>query len=154
MKITILSIGKKHEPWVQPGIERFLGRLRPPFTAQMILLPPPATAKGHNHHQTRHNESQLLLARLTECDFVILLDERGQMLDSPSFCQLLLAQSQRPIVLIIGGAYGVTEELRQRADVVWSLSKLVFPHQLVRLILTEQLYRAQEIYHNSPYHHQ
>ena len=78
------------------------------------------------------------------------------MLDSPALSRSLhqpMAQG-KPLVLIIGGAYGVTEAVMERANLVWSLSRLVFPHQLVRLILAEQLYRAQQIAAGHPYHHQ
>jgi len=88
-------------------------------------------------------------------DYVILLDERGKALDSPTLSKVLeepLNRSQL-VVLIIGGAYGVDESIHERANIVWSLSPLVFPHQLVRLMLTEQLYRAQEISVGRPYHH-
>ena len=106
--------------------------------------------------KARQDESERLLSRLTAYDFIILLDERGKQLDSPAFASLLqqnLDRSQK-VAIVIGGAYGVTDELRQKAHVVWSLSDLVFPHQLVRLILTEQLYRAQQIALGGSYHHE
>jgi len=104
----------------------------------------------------REDESQRLLSRLKPDDFVILLDERGRLYDSPAFSRLLLEplESSRQVVVIIGGAYGVDDSVHERADVVWSLSPLVFPHQLVRLLLAEQLYRAQEIAAGHPYHHE
>ena len=85
----------------------------------------------------------------------MLLDERGQNVDSPALASRLQGafDSSKQVAVIIGGAYGVDDRVRQRADFVWSLSKLVFPHQLVRLILAEQLYRAQEIAGGRPYHH-
>ena len=106
--------------------------------------------------QARQEESERILARLHPQDFVILLDEHGQMFDSPTLSRQLnelFAQSKN-IIIVIGGAFGVSTELTRRADLVWSLSPLVFPHQLVRLILAEQLYRAQEIARGSKYHHQ
>ena len=93
------------------------------------------------------------MSRLKPHDFVILLDERGRNLSSPELSRLVLDHTDQHIVIIIGGAYGVTETLHRRADIVWSLSRLVFPHQLVRLILAEQLYRAQEIARGGSYHH-
>lgn len=93
------------------------------------------------------------MSRLRPHDFVILLDERGRNLNSPELSRLILDHTDQHIVIIIGGAYGVTETLHRRADIVWSLSRLVFPHQLVRLILAEQLYRAQEIARGGSYHH-
>ncbi len=150
MKITILTIGKKNEPWIQPGVFRFLERLRPPFAAEMIILPHSSFEGG----RARQEESERISSRLRSDDFVILLDERGKNLSSPELSDLISNSINKHIVFIIGGAYGVTDEMRQRANIIWSLSKLVFPHQLVRLILAEQLYRAQEIAKGSRYHHQ
>lgn len=99
-------------------------------------------------------ESDRLLGRLSPDDFVILLDERGRNLSSPELSTVIMEHTSQSIVFIIGGAYGVTDDVRRRANLVWSLSKLVFPHQLVRLILTEQLYRAQEIARGGKYHHE
>ena len=86
---------------------------------------------------------------------MILLDERGRNLSSPELSEILSQQfvNSREVVIIIGGAFGVSEEIRQKTNLVWSLSRLVFPHQLVRAILTEQIYRAQEIYNGGKYHH-
>jgi len=150
MKITILSIGKKNEPWIQPGVFRFLERLRAPFAAEMIILP----HSSFEGDRARQEESERLLSRIKDSDFTILLDERGKNLSSPELSDLISNHINKHIVFIIGGAYGVTDEMRQRANIIWSLSNLVFPHQLVRLILAEQLYRAQEIAKGSRYHHQ
>ena len=87
---------------------------------------------------------------------MILLDERGKNISSPELSKILMngfVNSQN-FVIVIGGAFGVADELRQRANFVWSLSKLVFPHQIVRLILVEQIYRAQEISSGGKYHHE
>ena len=149
MKITILTIGKKNEPWIQPGVFRFLERLRPPFAAEMIILP----HSSFEGDRARQEESERIFSRLSSDDFIILLDERGKNLSSPELSDLIINHINKHIVFIIGGAYGVNETLRQKANIVWSLSNLVFPHQLVRLILAEQLYRAQEIHRGSRYHH-
>ncbi len=149
MKITILTIGKKHEAWVNPGILRFLERLRAPFAAEMVILP----HSNFEGDRARQEESERLLGRLRQGDFVILLDERGKNLSSPEVSQLITEHTNQHVVIIIGGAYGVNDALRSQVDLVWSLSNLVFPHQLVRLILVEQLYRAQEIAKGSSYHH-
>ena len=87
--------------------------------------------------------------------YVILLDERGKNLSSPELSGILSQQfvNSREVVIIIGGAFGVSEEIRQKSNLVWSLSRLVFPHQLVRAILAEQVYRAQEIWNGGKYHH-
>ena len=151
MPIKIVAVGKRHEPWVLEGIERYEKRLKRPFDTQWVLLPHSA----REGLAARQEESERILSRLSDNEFVVLLDERGKAIDSPAFSELLLAplEMSRPIVVIIGGAYGVDERIHSRANFVLSLSPLVFPHQLVRLILAEQLYRAQEISLGNPYHH-
>ncbi len=104
----------------------------------------------------RNTESKTLMDTLDPVDYVILLDERGKMIDSPALAALMeerAVNGARKIHFVIGGAFGVNEELRQRSDMVWQLSKLVFPHQLVRLMLTEQVYRACTIIRGEKYHH-
>lgn len=152
MAIRLVAIGKKHEPWVADGIERYQQRLRRPFDMEWVLLPH-STRDGL---AARQDESERIRARLNKDDFVLLLDERGDLLDSPALARLLgqVLETHARVTAIIGGAYGVDDELRQRADKVVSLSPLVFPHQLVRLILAEQLYRAQSIKDGTPYHHE
>ena len=133
------------------GYRRYEKRLKPPFNIEWVLLPH-SSLEGM---RARQEESQALLARLKDDDFVILLDETGRQVTSPQLAAQLEQQfvGSRRVVLVIGGAYGVDETLMARADAVWSLSELVFPHQLVRLILAEQLYRAQEIARGGSYHH-
>ena len=133
------------------GIERYQKRLKRPFDVEWILLPHSA----REGQQARQEESDRLLDRLSDQDFVVLLDERGENISSPQLSSLLETafMASRPVTIIIGGAYGVDDRIHDRAGFIWSLSALVFPHQLVRLILTEQLYRAQEIAAGNPYHH-
>lgn len=152
MPLSIVSVGKKHEPWVSEGIERYQKRLKAPFLLEWVLLP----HSSLDGLAARQEESERILSRLNTYDYVVLLDERGKTLDSPAFSRLLqerLDRSQK-IAIVIGGAFGVTDQLRNKADFVWSLSPLVYPHQLVRLILTEQLYRAQQIALGGSYHHE
>lgn len=149
--ITILAVGKKHEPWVASGIERYEKRLRKPFVAEWVLLP----HSSREGREARQEESEAILKRLGSNDFVILLDERGELLNSPALSRLIARgfETRAKVTFVIGGAYGVDDRLHQRADAVVSLSPLVFPHQLVRLILAEQLYRSQEIAGGGAYHH-
>ncbi len=151
MTVRILAVGKKHESWVSDGIERYAKRLRKPFEASWQLLPHSA----REGNAARTEESERILAKLDRDAFVVLLDERGRNVDSPALARTLQGafDSGRAATFVIGGAYGVDDRVRGRADFVWSLSKLVFPHQLVRLILAEQLYRSQEIAAGRPYHH-
>lgn len=150
--ITIIAVGKRHEPWLVDGIARYEQRMIHAWQLQWKLLP----ASQRSSDAARREESQQILRVLSPQAYVVLLDERGTMLDSPALSRSLhqpMAQG-KSLVLIIGGAYGVTEAVMERANLVWSLSRLVFPHQLVRLILAEQLYRAQQIAAGHPYHHQ
>ena len=152
MPIRIVAVGKKHESWVSDGIERYQKRLKKPFEIEWVILPH-STLSGDT---ARQEESQRILNRLNAKDYVILLDEKGKLVNSPELSRILVSQfeSSKPVVFIIGGAYGVDVTLYNRANFIWSLSNLVFPHQLVRLILVEQIYRAQEISNGQPYHHE
>jgi 23S rRNA (pseudouridine1915-N3)-methyltransferase len=153
MAIRVLAVGRKHEDWVSDGIDRYEKRLKKPFDASWQFIPHSA----REGDAARSEESERLLAKTAGVrDYVILLDERGKLLDSPAFSRVLSGafDASRPVTLIIGGAYGVDDTVHRRADLVLSLSKLVFPHQLVRLILAEQVYRAQEIAGRRSYHHE
>lgn len=151
MPLRVVAIGKKHEVWVSEGIERYQKRLRKPFILEWVYLP----HSSREGLSARQDESERILQRVKESDFVVLLDEKGKIINSPALASLLELplNSSRSVVIIIGGAYGVDQSVHDRADFVWSLSLLVFPHQLVRLLLAEQLYRAQEITAGNPYHH-
>ncbi len=151
MSLHIVAIGRKHESWVSEGIERYQKRLKVPFNVEWILLPH-SSLEGLS---ARQEESGRILSKLDAYTYIVLLDERGKLIDSPSFSKLLEDQlnNSHKVVLVIGGAYGVTEEVRQKAHFSLSLSPQVYPHQLVRLMLTEQIYRAQAIANNSSYHH-
>jgi 23S rRNA (pseudouridine1915-N3)-methyltransferase len=150
--ITIIAVGKKHESWVVEGIERYQKRLKKPFAIEWVLLPHSAK-KGL---EARQNESQAILSRVDLSSKILLLDETGTSYDSPALSRQLtnLFEAGNHVTMIIGGAYGVTDELKARVSFVWSLSPLVFPHQLVRLLIAEQIYRAQEIAAGHPYHHE
>ena len=151
MSVRILAVGKKHESWVSEGIDRYVKRLKKPFDLSWQLLP----HSSREGDAARAEESARILAKAGERDHLILLDERGRAFDSPGLSRHLQDRfdAGRQVTLVIGGAYGVDASVHERADTVWSLSPLVFPHQLVRLILAEQLYRAQEIAGGRPYHH-
>ena len=151
MPIRIIAVGKKHESWIVDGLKRYQERLKRPFITEWVFLP----HSDLPNTSARQEESKRILSRLNTADYVILLDETGKNIDSPELSRLLLSplDSSREVVIVIGGAFGVDDTVHQRADFVWSLSRLVFPHQLVRLILIEQIYRAQEIAAGKPYHH-
>lgn len=144
--IRIIAVGKKHAPELSRAIDQYECRLRHPFTVEWQLLP--YSAKQGD--AARIEESRAIMQQIKPQAKVVLLDERGDSLSSDSFANVLI---QGNVTIVIGGAYGVDDALRQRADTVISLSRMVFPHQLVRLILLEQIYRAQAIVNHHPYHH-
>ncbi|HMQ96422.1 MAG TPA: 23S rRNA (pseudouridine(1915)-N(3))-methyltransferase RlmH [Candidatus Saccharibacteria bacterium] len=150
--IRIIAIGRKHESWIAEGLERYQKRLKQPWNIEWVLLPHSAR-EGLG---ARQEESQCISNRLNDTDFVVLLDETGKPYNSPALSELCqqVFNTGKKLVFVIGGAYGVDDAMRQRADRVLSLSKLVFPHQLVRLIVVEQLYRSQEIASGGKYHHE
>jgi Uncharacterized conserved protein len=156
MKIQLWSVGKNHESYVQEGIEDFTGRLSKYFPVKWHLIPTPKNAGMLSEMDLKKKEGETILEFLKKDDYLVLLDERGKSLTSEKlaeFIQTRANESTKTLVFLIGGAYGVDEAIIKRANFTWSLSHLVFPHQLVRLILAEQLYRACTILRNEKYHH-
>ena len=156
MKLVFWTVGGKNEPFVKEGIDLFSKRIERYFPCEWKIVPPPKNSATMEENKLREAESRLLLDAIDPLDYVVLLDERGRMLDSPGLANLLQERAvngAKRVHFLIGGAFGVNEELRKRADFMWQLSKLVFPHQLVRLILAEQVYRACTILRGEKYHH-
>jgi 23S rRNA (pseudouridine1915-N3)-methyltransferase len=156
MKLVIWSVGSKHSSYVQEGIEDFTSRIGHYYPCEWKLIPPAKNAGSITQTEQKDIESRSLLDALDPIDYVVLLDERGKMLNSPRLAELIgerALNGAKKIHFVIGGPFGVNDELRRRADLVWQLSQLVFPHQLVRLILVEQIYRACTILKNEKYHH-
>lgn len=156
MKMLLWSIGKEHEPYVKPGVEDFTRRLARYYPTEWTLFPPPKTAAALSAPALKKKESEPILAQLSKDDYLVALDERGKQFSSEAlarFIQTRANSSSKQIVFLIGGAFGLDETILQRADYCWSLSQLTLPHQLVRLVLAEQLYRACTILRNEKYHH-
>ena len=147
MKILFLSVGKKHDPSIAAAIEDFTARVGRYVPVEWRLIP---------SGQALAEEDERVASALGERDFVALLDERGRELDSPGlagFIEKRLNESTQRLVFVIGGAYGAGDMVKNRADAVLSLSKLTLPHQLARLLLAEQVYRAFTILKGEKYHH-
>lgn len=156
MKLLLWSIGKEHEPYVKPGVEDFTRRLTRYYPTEWSVIPPPKGASTLSPAALKKKEGEIILGQLTKDDFLVALDERGQQVTSEklaAFIQTRANGSQKNIVFLIGGAFGLDTAVLDRADFKWSLSQLTLPHQLVRLILAEQLYRACTILRNEKYHH-
>jgi 23S rRNA (pseudouridine1915-N3)-methyltransferase len=156
MKIQFWSVGKKHEAYVQAGIEDFTGRIAKYYPVEWTILPVPKNAGMMSEMDLKKKEGETILQWLDPADYLIALDERGKQLNSEGLAKFIQAranESAKKLVFLIGGAYGIDPAVLKRANYTWSLSSLVFPHQLVRLILAEQVYRACTILRNEKYHH-
>ncbi len=156
MKMQFWSVGKVHETYAKAGIEEFTKRLNKYFSADWHIISSPKNAANLSEPDLKKAEAAIILQQLQKDDYLILLDERGKQLSSPELAQWIQQranESTKRIVFLIGGAFGVDETVMKRADYTWSLSKLVFPHMLVRLVLAEQVYRACTILRNEKYHH-
>ena len=157
MKIQFWTLGKSHESFVEEGITLFTKRIKNYYPVSWQIISPPKNMASLPEKMQKEKEGALIISALKKEDYLILLDERGKMLSSTELADFLVQrsnQAEKNIVFLIGGAYGVSDEVIERANFKWSLSKLVFPHQLVRLILAEQVYRACSIIRNEKYHHE
>jgi 23S rRNA (pseudouridine1915-N3)-methyltransferase len=154
MKISIWSVGKNHEAYIKDGISEFTKRISHYYPIDWQLITP---SKAAQYNIIKKEEAQNILKQLAPNDVLILLDETGKMINSPGLANLIQQkanQSTQKLIFLIGGAYGVNDEIKKRANFTWSLSQLVFPHMLVRLLLAEQIYRACSILANEKYHHE
>ncbi|MEO6836949.1 MAG: 23S rRNA (pseudouridine(1915)-N(3))-methyltransferase RlmH [Ginsengibacter sp.] len=156
MKIYFWSVGKAHESYVKEGIELFTSRISHYYTVEWKIFTTPKNASSLNQEQIKKAEATSLLNALQIDDVLIALDENGKEWNSievAGFIQQKANESAKNIIFLIGGSYGLHESILKKCNFKWSLSKLVFPHQLVRLILAEQIYRACTIIRNEKYHH-
>ena len=157
MKLQFWTIGKAHETYVKEGVDLFTKRIANYYPVEWNIITTPKNAATVNEKDLKKREGEIILNALQKDDYLVLLDERGKQLNSEglaAFIQLRGNESAKNIIFLIGGAYGISDAVMQRANYKWSLSSLVFPHQLVRLILAEQVYRACSINRNEKYHHQ
>jgi len=156
MKLSFWTIGKTNEAYVKEGIEVFTKRINHYFTAEWTIIPVPKNAGMMSEMDLKKKEGAIILDWLKADDFLVALDENGKQFSSEGlaeFIQQRATESTKNIVFVIGGAFGLDDMVLQKAKIKWSLSKLTFPHQLVRLILAEQVYRACTILKNEKYHH-
>lgn len=141
--IRVYAGGKKSKNWILEGQNEYEKRLKKPFDTQFLYAEDQKIADLGRNWPFKASQ------------YTILLDERGENISSPELSQRLEQAflDGKEVVFIIGGPYGVAPEVREKADFVWSFSKLVFPHELMRIMLSEQIYRAQEISRGGKYHH-
>jgi 23S rRNA (pseudouridine1915-N3)-methyltransferase len=156
MKIHLWSVGKSNEPYVKEGIEMFTKRISHYYAVEWKFFSLPRQKASLQKEDLKLQEANSLLQAIDKTDILVALDEKGKQWTSEEladFIQHSANQSARNLIFLIGGAYGLDQKILQRANATWSLSKLVLPHQLVRLILAEQIYRACTILRNEKYHH-
>ena len=156
MKISHFVVGKTNHNYLSPGIDDYTKRINHyiPFNIQYIA--DAKNTKNLSQAQQKQAEGQNLLNAFDKSDYVVLLDERGKEFTSKDFSSFIEKKMQtvaKRLVFVVGGPYGFSEDVYQRANEKISLSKMTFPHDLIRLIFTEQLYRSFTIMNNEPYHH-
>ena len=155
MKVAFWVTGKTNEDYLDEGNGIYLKRLARYLPFEMEVLPDIKQAKNLNPLQLKEKESDQVLARLKNEDFLVLLDEKGRQFTSEGFAGWVenqLQGSSRRLIFVAGGAYGFSQALYNRSNAMLSLSDMTFSHQMVRLFFLEQLYRAMTILKNEPYH--
>ena len=156
MKIQLWSIGKAHDSYVKEGVTEFTKRISKYFPVEWTIIPVPKNAGMLSEMDLKKREGETILQWLKQDDYLVALDEHGKQLSSEGvseFLQERASASTKSLVFLIGGAFGLDAAVLKRAQLKWSLSQLTFPHQLVRLILAEQVYRGCTIIKNEKYHH-
>lgn len=157
MKAELLVIGKTDSNIIKDGIEVYRKRLVHYLPFEMKVIPDIKNTKNMSVDQQKSKEGALILDNLNSSDFVVLLDEKGKEFTSAGFSSFMeqkMINGIKKIVFIIGGPYGFSQDVYNRANSKLSLSKMTFSHQMVRMIFTEQLYRAMTIIKGEPYHHE
>lgn len=157
MNIKLITIGHTPKNYLQEGELLFEKRLRNYISFEKIEIPDLKNAKNLSRDQIKTEEGKLILQKISNSDFVVLLDERGKEMRSVDFAewlQQIMNQGPKQIVFVVGGPYGFSDEVYARAIRKLSLSQMTFSHQMIRLFFMEQLYRAFSILKNEPYHHE
>ncbi|AHE99195.1 23S rRNA (pseudouridine(1915)-N(3))-methyltransferase RlmH [Thioalkalivibrio paradoxus] len=154
MRLQLLAIGQRMPGWVAEGFAEYAARMPRDASLQLQVLPGPARSRAMDTATLRRAEAQALLAAVPSQAILVALDERGECVDTQRLATRFeqWRQSGRDVALLIGGAAGLDASIRKRADWIWSLSPLTFPHMLVRVLVAEQLYRAWSVLAHHPYH--
>lgn len=156
MKTLLILVGKTTDRHLSAGIDDYRERISHYMPFEVVVIPELKNTKAMSHEQQREREGEMIARCINPQDTVVLLDERGQQMTSPELAAWLQKKQQgtRRMVMVIGGPYGFDRKIYDRADEMLALSQLTFSHQMVRLILTEQIYRACTILKGEKYHHE
>ena len=157
MEMKLVTVGKTDVPWVKEGLDLYVSRLRHyvPFT--LVEIPQLKGVSSFSEARIREKEGDLILKQTAPGDMVVLLDERGKEYRSVEWADWIgrqISRGGKGLVFVVGGAYGFSQKVYDRADSMVSLSRMTFSHQMVRTVFAEQLYRAFTILKGEPYHHE
>ena len=157
MKIELAVIGKTSIGYLKQGIDEYIKRLKHYVPFEIKYIDDIKNTKNISEDQQKRTEGAKILSLLDKSDFVVLLDEHGKEYTSmqySSYIQKRMLSGAKKVVFVIGGPYGFSQEVYERANDKISFSKMTFNHEMIRLIFTEQLYRAYTIINHEPYHHE
>jgi 23S rRNA (pseudouridine1915-N3)-methyltransferase len=154
MKLDILAVGKNMPDWVNAGVKEYIQRFPMQLKTELIEITPAKRSKNGSAEAYKREEAQNILTKVPAENYVIALEVTGKTFDTPQLAKQLQNWMglSKNVSLLIGGPDGLDQACIQRADLLWSLSPLTFPHPLVRIILVEQLYRAWSLLNHHPYH--
>lgn len=157
MKVILMSVGKTDDTNFTQIIDTYKNRLKFYISFDLDFIPDLKKTKNLSQKEQKNLEGKNILSRIQSNDYLVLLDDKGKQYTSVTFAQFLEKKTHiisKRIIFLIGGPYGFSDEVYNRANEKISLSKMTFTHQMVRLVFIEQLYRAMTILNNEPYHHE
>ncbi|WP_295732284.1 23S rRNA (pseudouridine(1915)-N(3))-methyltransferase RlmH [uncultured Muribaculum sp.] len=156
MKIELIVVGKTNTPYLREGIERYVKRLVHYVPYEIRTIGDIKTTKAMTSERQKEMEGELILQQFQSGDRVVLLDERGREMTSRRFAEYIdraMNTVSKRLLFVVGGPYGFSQKVYDRADGMLSLSQMTFSHEMIRLFFTEQVYRAMTILRGEPYHH-
>ncbi len=157
MKVLLLTIGKTDDLFFAQIIEEYKKRVNYYISFAMNVVPDLRNRKNLTEKEQKTEEGNMIMKTLQPSDYIVLLDDKGKQYSSVEFARFMEKKTHsvsKRLVFVIGGPYGFSSEIYDRANEKLSLSKLTFTHQMVRVVFAEQLYRAMTILNNEPYHHE
>ena len=154
MRVRLIAVGSRMPKWVREAYEDYITRLSAGLKVSLVEIEPGVRSSGRPPQKAMEAEAQKLLAAVRKDEYVVTLDERGAEMTTRELAGWLKTRMQdgRDLAFLVGGPDGFVPEVLARSDFKWSLSRLTFPHALVRVVLAEQLYRAHGVLTNHPYH--
>ena len=157
MKIKLIVVGKTNVKYLKDGENEYEKRLKHYVKFEELVVGDVKNARNLNHQELKKKEGSLILSKIENIDFVVLLDDKGKQFSSFEFSNFIdqkILRSTKSLVFVVGGAFGFSDEVVKRGNIKLSLSKMTFSHQMVRMIFKEQLYRAFTIIKGEKYHHE